>query len=83
MTRVVTNWGIQFRNPSGVSRRSFIYCDIPQDARLGALGIRVICDGIAFEMPVIPAKAGMQSVATVSVMVCGMDSRFRGNDFDV
>jgi hypothetical protein len=34
-------------------------------------------------MPVIPAKAGMQSVATVSVMVCGMDSRFRGNDFDV
>ena len=36
---------------------------------------------IAFEAPVIPAKAGIQSVAGAFPMARGRDSRFRGNDF--
>src|SRR5439155_3550381 len=36
---------------------------------------------IAFEAPVIPAKAGIQSVGGTFPMACGRDSRFRGNDF--
>src|SRR5436305_10470964 len=36
---------------------------------------------IAFEAPVIPAKAGIQSVGGAFPMACGRDSRFRGNDF--
>ena len=39
-------------------------------------------DGIPFEMPVIPAKAGIQAVVTTLPKVCGADSRFRGNDCD-
>ena len=33
-----------------------------------------------FEGPVIPAKAGIQSVDSASPKVCEVDSRFRGND---
>jgi hypothetical protein len=32
--------------------------------------------------PVIPAKAGIQSVDSASPMVCRLGSRFRGNDCD-
>jgi hypothetical protein len=32
---------------------------------------------------VIPAKAGIQSVDTAFPKVCGVDSRFRGNDCDL
>ena len=32
------------------------------------------------ETPVIPAKAGIQSVKSAFPRVCGVDSRFRGND---
>jgi hypothetical protein len=31
-------------------------------------------------MPVIPAKAGIQSVEGAFPKLCGRDSRFRGND---
>jgi hypothetical protein len=34
------------------------------------------------ETPVIPAKAGIQSVDSAPAKVCGVDSRFRGNDCD-
>ena len=47
------------------------------------LGAGVICNGIPFETPVIPAKAGIQSVESASAKVCALDSRFRGNDCDV
>ena len=43
-------------------------------------GAGVIWDGILFEAPVIPAKAGIQSVDSAFLKVCGVDSRFRGND---
>ncbi len=33
-----------------------------------------------FEAPVIPAKAGIQSVGRAFPKACGVDSRFRGND---
>jgi hypothetical protein len=33
-----------------------------------------------FETPVIPAKAGIQSVDSAIPKVCQVDSRFRGND---
>ena len=47
----------------------------------GALaGGGVIWDGIPFETPVIPAKAGIQSVDSGFLKVCRVDSRFRGND---
>ena len=36
-----------------------------------------------FETPVIPAKAGIQSVASAFPEVCGVDPRFRGNDCDL
>jgi len=36
-----------------------------------------------YETPVIPAKAGIQSVDRAFPKVYGMDSRFRGNDFGV
>jgi hypothetical protein len=32
------------------------------------------------ETPVIPAKAGIHSVDSAFPKVCGVDSRFRGND---
>jgi len=43
-------------------------------------GVGVICDGIPFETPVIPAKAGIQSADSAFPRVCRVDSRFRGND---
>jgi hypothetical protein len=33
-----------------------------------------------YETPVIPAKAGIQSVNSALPKACGVDSRFRGND---
>ena len=43
-------------------------------------GSGVIWRGTYFERPVIPAKAGIQSVNSTSPKVCRVDSRFRGND---
>src|SRR5271157_5188694 len=40
----------------------------------------VIWNGIHFEGPVIPAKAGIQPVETTFPDLCKLDSRFRGND---
>ena len=42
----------------------------------------VIWNGINFETPVIPAKAGIQCVGSLLAKICGVDSRFRGNDCD-
>jgi hypothetical protein len=39
-----------------------------------------IWNGIHFETPVIPAKAGIQSVVSLFPKTCGVDSCFRGND---
>ena len=38
--------------------------------------------GIPYETPVIPAKAGIQSFDGAFPKGCGVDSRFRGNDYD-
>ena len=43
-------------------------------------GIGGIWNGIRFEIAVIPAKAGIQSVDGAFPTVYGVDSRFRGND---
>jgi hypothetical protein len=43
-------------------------------------GVSVIWDGIAFDTPVIPAKAGIHSMDSAFPKVCGVDSGFRGND---
>ena len=43
-------------------------------------GSGVIWNGIPYQTPVIPAKAGIQSVDSAFLKVCGVDSRFRGND---
>jgi hypothetical protein len=43
-------------------------------------GVGVISDEIPFETSVIPAKAGIQSEDSAFPQVCGVDSRFRGND---
>jgi len=40
----------------------------------------VTWDGIPFETPVIPAKAGIQPFDSAFPKVCRVDSRFRGND---
>jgi hypothetical protein len=40
----------------------------------------VIWNDIPCKTPVIPAKAGSQPVHSMFAEVCGMDSRFRGND---
>ena len=40
----------------------------------------VIWNIIPYETPVIPAKAGIQSVDSAFPKVYGVDSRFRGND---
>jgi len=40
----------------------------------------VIWDGNPLEPPVIPAKAGIHSDDSTFPKVCGVDSRFRGND---
>jgi len=40
----------------------------------------VIWDGMPFETPVIPAKAGIQSFDGAFPKLCRADSRFRGND---
>ena len=45
-------------------------------------GSGVIWRGTRFDTPVIPAKAGIQSVDSTSPKVCRVDSRFRGNDCD-
>ena len=44
------------------------------------LGAGVIWNGDPLEPPVIPAKAGIQSDDSTFPKVCGVDSRFRGND---
>jgi hypothetical protein len=44
------------------------------------LGGGVIWDGITFETPVIPAKAGIHSANLRKCAVEGLGSRFRGND---
>src|ERR1039458_967380 len=41
----------------------------------------IIWDGIPSATPVIPAKAGIQSVGGAFPLVGGVDSRFRGNDY--
>ncbi|PYV33721.1 MAG: hypothetical protein DMG22_08875 [Acidobacteria bacterium] len=46
----------------------------------GQLGGGVICDKRALPGAVIPAEAGIQSVASAFPMPCAVDSRFRGND---
>ena len=43
-------------------------------------GAGVIWNGDPLEPPVIPAKAGIQSGDSTFPRVCGVDSRFRGND---
>jgi hypothetical protein len=43
----------------------------------------VISDRVSFRTPVIPAKAGIQSVGSALPKVRGVDSRFRGNDRDL
>ena len=43
-------------------------------------GSGLIWNGIPYEPPVIPAKAGIQSVDSAFRKVRGMDSRLRGND---
>ena len=48
--------------------------------RTDSMGVGVIWDGIPFETPVIPAKAGIQSVDSAFPKVCRVESRFRGND---
>jgi hypothetical protein len=46
----------------------------------GLAGSGVIWNIIPYVTPVIPAKAGIQSVDSAFPKVCGVDSRFRGND---
>ncbi len=43
-------------------------------------GAGVIWNGIPFETPVIPAKAGIYPPNLWKCAVVGLDSRFRGND---
>jgi hypothetical protein len=45
-------------------------------------GSGVIWNRIPFEMPVIPAKAGIHSVCRAFPSAFVMDSRLRGNDGD-
>ena len=45
-------------------------------------GAGVIWNGVPYETLVIPAKAGIQSIDSALPKVCGVDSRFRGNDRD-
>jgi hypothetical protein len=47
------------------------------------LATGAILNGIPFETPVIPAKAGIQPGQRAFPNVCGVDSRFRGNDCDL
>jgi hypothetical protein len=69
--------------------KCFIFNGIPallrqkNSFRIGPNGRRrsgVIWNIIPYETPVIPAKAGIQSVSSAFPKVCGVDSRFRGND---
>jgi hypothetical protein len=46
------------------------------------MGVGVVWDEIPFVSPVIPAKAGIQSVDSAFLRVYKVDSRFRGNDCD-
>ena len=50
---------------------------------VASFGSGVIWNGIYFERTVIPAKAGIQSVDSLSPRTCGVDSRFRGDDCDL
>jgi hypothetical protein len=43
-------------------------------------GSGVVWNRTSFDLRVIPAKAGIQSVGSVFPMACGVDSRLRGND---
>jgi hypothetical protein len=45
-------------------------------------GVDGVWHGYPFETPVIPSKAGIQSLDSAFPEVCGVDSRFRGNDRD-
>ena len=45
------------------------------------LGARVTWKGDPLEPPVIPAKAGIQPDDGTFPKICGMDSRFRWNDY--
>jgi len=45
-----------------------------------ARGAGLIWNGDPLEPPVIPAKAGIQCDDSTFPKVCGVDSRFRGND---
>jgi hypothetical protein len=44
------------------------------------LRVGVVWNGDPPEPPVIPAKAGIQGDDRTFLKVCGVDSRFRGND---
>jgi hypothetical protein len=44
------------------------------------LGSGVISNALRYPTPVIPAKAGIQCMESGYLKVCGVDSRFRGND---
>jgi len=52
-------------------------CSCQEPVKAGA---GVIWNGDPLEPPVIPAKAGIQSDESTFPKVCGLDSRFRGND---
>jgi hypothetical protein len=52
----------------------------PNQAKSGTAA-GAIWNGDPLEPPVIPAKAGIQSDDNASPNVCGVDSRFRGNDY--
>jgi hypothetical protein len=45
--------------------------------------VGVISDPISFRTPVIPAKAGIQSVDVALPKIRGVDSRFGGNERDL
>jgi hypothetical protein len=53
----------------------------PQERRSALpAGGGFIWNRIPFEMPVISAKAGVQSFGGALPLACAVDSRFRGND---
>ena len=43
-------------------------------------GTGIIWNGDPLDPPVIPAEAGIHSDDSIFPEVCGVDSRFRGND---
>jgi hypothetical protein len=66
--------GRRWRNPPWRDHRR-----LTKEQRRG-VGGGVISDVMPFETPVIPAKAGIQSVGSAFPKVSLADSRFRGND---